>query len=165
MTAVREDIQRVKIAIDLAKRDILQKKQVSQEIKGEIEEIQFKNSELDEEISVYEQKFGANDNEMQSLIDQSNELDQIIQDKLALIDQLEDEIEKAESEKLLQEEQDKRDLYAEIESQRVQYQPIMSNEIDVLMGNALNACEYFVPTSRIKDGEYTFGTLKITVKV
>lgn len=29
MTSVREDIQRVKIAIDLAKRDILQKKQVS----------------------------------------------------------------------------------------------------------------------------------------
>lgn len=37
--AVREDIQRVKIAIDLAKRDILQKQQVSQEIKLEVEEI------------------------------------------------------------------------------------------------------------------------------
>jgi len=43
MAAVREDIQRVKIAIDLANRDVLQKQQVSQELKNEIAEIQMKN--------------------------------------------------------------------------------------------------------------------------
>ena len=44
--AVHEDIQRVKNAIDLAQRDILQKQQVRQEIKGEIDEIKDKNDEL-----------------------------------------------------------------------------------------------------------------------
>jgi chromosome segregation ATPase len=57
MAAVREDTQRIKIAIDLAKRDILQKQQVSQELRGEIEEVKAKNEELDEEIRVYEDKF------------------------------------------------------------------------------------------------------------
>jgi len=33
------------------------------------------------------------------------------------------------------------------------------------MANALNSCEFFVPTSRTGDGQYLFGTQKITVKV
>jgi hypothetical protein len=33
------------------------------------------------------------------------------------------------------------------------------------MANALNSCDFFVPTSRTGDGQYMFGTQKITAKV
>lgn len=33
------------------------------------------------------------------------------------------------------------------------------------MANALNNCEFFVPTSRNADGSYMFGTQKITAKI
>jgi hypothetical protein len=33
------------------------------------------------------------------------------------------------------------------------------------MANALNSCDFFVPTSRSGDGQYMFGTQKITAKV
>jgi chromosome segregation ATPase len=69
MAAVREDIQRVKIAIDLANRDVLQKQQVSQELKNEIAEIQMKNAELDDEIKTYENRFANQEEELNSLID------------------------------------------------------------------------------------------------
>lgn len=69
MAAVREDIQRVKIAIDLAKRDILQKQQVSAEIKGEVDEFKSKNIELDEEIRVYGERFAKQETELNSLAD------------------------------------------------------------------------------------------------
>lgn len=69
MAAVREDIQRVKIAIDLANRDVLQKQQVSQELKNEIAEIQMKNAELDDEIKTYENRFTNQEEELNSLID------------------------------------------------------------------------------------------------
>ena len=45
-----EDIKRVKCAIDLAQKDIHQKRQVSIEMQSEREEITVKNNELDEEV-------------------------------------------------------------------------------------------------------------------
>ena len=51
-----EDIKRVKCAIDLAQKDIHQKRQVSIEMHNEREEITAKNTELDEEIAEYERQ-------------------------------------------------------------------------------------------------------------
>ena len=59
MIAVREDILRVKNAIDLAKKDLQQKEQVRLETKSEIDEIRDKNAELDAEIKVFNQKFNS----------------------------------------------------------------------------------------------------------
>lgn len=101
MAAVREDIQRVKIAISLANRDILQKQQVSQELKSEIAEIQLKNAELDEEIKVYENRFSKQEEELTSLTVQSEELDRMIEDKHAIIESLDNEIEQARIAKIV----------------------------------------------------------------
>lgn len=51
-----EDIKRVKCAIDLAQKDIHQKRQVSIEMANERDEIQVKNLELDEEIGEYDRQ-------------------------------------------------------------------------------------------------------------
>lgn len=101
MAAVREDIQRVKIAIDLANRDVLQKQQVSQELKNEIAEIQMKNAELDDEIKTYEKRFTNQEEELNSLIDQSEELDRMIEEKHIIIENLDNEIEEAKNQKIL----------------------------------------------------------------
>lgn len=101
MAAVREDIQRVKIAIDLANRDVLQKQQVSQELKNEIAEIQMKNAELDDEIKTYENRFTNQEEELNSLIDQSEELDRMIEEKHIIIENLDNEIEEAKNQKIL----------------------------------------------------------------
>ena len=71
MISVKEDIQRVKNAIDLAQRDIMQKTQVAQEIKGEVEEINEKNEELEEEIKAYEEKFAEQEGELDLLTNEA----------------------------------------------------------------------------------------------
>ena len=50
LNQAHEDIRRVKNAIDLAQKDIHQKRQVSIEMAAEAEEIEAKNTDLDEEI-------------------------------------------------------------------------------------------------------------------
>lgn len=149
----------------MANRDILQKEQVNSEIISETEEYRIKNAELNEEIKVYETKFAAQEEELNSLTDQCEELDRMLEDKHALIETLDNEIKQAKIAKIQGEEEQKRKLYSEIESKRVIYKPIPQDQIDFLMGIALNECEFYVPTQRIDKGSYHFGTQKITVKI
>jgi hypothetical protein len=99
------------------------------------------------------------------LFDQSEELDRMIDDKNAIIESLSKEIAVAKQNKAINAEEQKRKLLADIEARRVLYKPIMSDQIDFLMAQALNGCEYFVPTTRIVEGSYMFGTQRITAKL
>lgn len=80
MNWAHEDIKRVKCAIDLAQKDIHQKRQVSLEMAHEREEIQAKNGELDEEVSEYERQLEAEEEKLFELNEQakalSNEVDE-----------------------------------------------------------------------------------------
>lgn len=58
---------------------------------------------------------------------ESDELDRIIESKQAVIEALQSELETANTAKLRNEEEQKRQLYAEIEAKRVVYKPITTD--------------------------------------
>ena len=64
MNWAHEDIKRVKCAIDLAQKDIHQKRQVSIEMANERDELQTKNAELDDEITEYERLLQAEEDKL-----------------------------------------------------------------------------------------------------
>ena len=64
MNWAHEDIKRVKCAIDLAQKDIHQKRQVSIEMANERDELQTKNAELDDEITEYERQLQAEEDKL-----------------------------------------------------------------------------------------------------
>lgn len=67
---------------------------------GELEEFNVKNAELNEEIKVYESKFSGQEDELNLLADQCEELDRMTEEKVQLIETLDNEINKAKQAKL-----------------------------------------------------------------
>ena len=61
----------------------------------------MKNAELDDEIKVYEDKFNKQEEELTSLMFQSEELDRMIEDKHAIIESLDNDIEEAKNAKII----------------------------------------------------------------
>ena len=67
LNQANEDIRRVKNAIDLAQKDIHQKRQVFIEMSAEAEEIEAKNADLDDELQAYERDFAAQRQKLEEL--------------------------------------------------------------------------------------------------
>lgn len=76
-----EDIKRVKCAIDLAQKDIHQKRQVSIEMANERDELQTKNTELDDEIAEYERQLAEEEDKLRELNDQAKLISEEVDEK------------------------------------------------------------------------------------
>ena len=76
-----EDIKRVKCAIDLAQKDIHQKRQVSIEMANERDELQTKNAELDDEIAEYERQLQEEEEKLRELNDQAKIISEEVDEK------------------------------------------------------------------------------------
>ena len=76
-----EDIKRVKCAIDLAQKDIHQKRQVSIEMANERDELQTKNAELDDEITEYERQLHEEEEKLRELNEQAKIISEEVDEK------------------------------------------------------------------------------------
>lgn len=81
MNWAHEDIKRVKCAIDLAQKNIHQKRQVSIEMIHERDEIEKKNSELDEEVNEYFKQLESEELKLQELNERAKTLSVEVDEK------------------------------------------------------------------------------------
>lgn len=81
MNWAHEDIKRVKCAIDLAQKNIHQKRQVSIELINERDEIEKKNLELDEEVNEYFKQLESEEHKLQDLNERAKTLSVEVDEK------------------------------------------------------------------------------------
>lgn len=166
LNQAHEDIRRVKNAIDLAQKDIHQKRQVSIEMAAEAEEIEAKNDDLDEEIRAYEQQFDIEKNKLDDLNVQANDLQDQVEEKEQQLMELEDTLIQAQEAQRKQEIEDRKRDEEEASNRRKQiYTPIAGDPVDTLMAKHLNESPYNLSVKALGDGHYMFGNKKIFAKI
>lgn len=162
-----EDIKRVKCAIDLAQKDIHQKRQVTIEMTNERDEIQAKNQELDDEIAEYERQLEVEELKLAELTEQAKVLSEDVDGKEQELSQLEDSLAEAEQARQAREDEDRR-REAEAAAERARqpkYVPIPGDVVDELMAKHLNESDYHIDVRALGDGHYMLGTKKIFAKI
>ena len=92
LNQAHEDIRRVKNAIDLAQKDIHQKRQVFIEMAAETEEIEAKNEDLDDELVAYEKEFKIQSEKLNELNAVASGLTDDVDEKGNYLIELEDNL-------------------------------------------------------------------------
>ena len=92
LNQAHEDIRRVKNAIDLAQKDIHQKRQVFIEMAAEAEEIEAKNVDLDDELTAYSKEFNVQSEKLNELNAVASGLTDDIDEKGNYLIELEDNL-------------------------------------------------------------------------
>jgi len=161
------DTQRVKNAIDLAQKDIFQKRQVAISLAAEVQKQKELNGEIDKEIDTYKVKFDDVQGELASLDQQIQMYEDLICEKDNQIEGMKVDLVDAEKKKKQEEEHFKQQLLDEAakRQQRDWYVPTTGDKVDEMFAHAVNSCPHVVHVTKLGDGKYTYGSKTVFAKM